>query len=225
MTRDIKTNDAGFTLVELIITMVVVGIIALTLPNFIANWLNASSLGQARSDLLSNAETALDTVNKDIRLSGAADQNNRWADPNAPSAPSDEYSWQSNSTTLVLAKAAVDSSGNIIFSDTSKYISQKDNEIYYISGSTLYRRTLSSGDSSDAAVTTCPPASATPSCPADKVIANDVSSFSIQYYDANDQQVVPNNARSVQLAITLQNKVGTETISASYNTRMVFRNE
>lgn len=218
-------DASGFTLVELIITMVLIGILSLTLPNFIATWLQASSLGQARSDLLGNAENALDTVNKDIRLSGAADQNNRWADPNAPGAPTNDYSWQSSGSTLVLAKAAVDSGNNIIFSDPAKYISQKDNQIYYVSGSTLYRRTIASSDPNDAAITTCPPAIATSSCPADKTIATGVTTFSVQYYDANEQQVTPSSAHSIQLAITLQDKVGSKTISASYNTRMVFRNE
>lgn len=220
-----RRQEAGFTLVELVITMVLIGILSLTLPNFIATWLQASTAAQARSNLLGDAENALDTVNTDIRLSGAADQNNRWPDPNAPNAPSDEYSWQSSSNTLILAKAAVDANNNIIFSDPAKYISQKDNEIYYLSGSTLYRRTLASSDPNDAAVTTCPPADATPSCPADTTIATDVTNFSVEYYDANEQQVTPNDARSIQLAITLQSTENGHTISASYNTRMVFRNE
>lgn len=224
-TKDMSNACAGFTLIELIITMVLIGIISLTLPNFIATWLQASTLAQARSDLLTNAETALDTIGQDIRLSGAADQNNRWADPNAPGAPGDQYSWQSTSTTLVLATAAEDSAGNIIFSDPSKYISQKDNEIYYLSGTTLYRRTLASGDANDAAKTTCPPSIATSTCPADKTIATSVTSFSVQYFDANEQQVTPPNARSINLSITMQTTQNGHPISASYNTRMVFRNE
>jgi prepilin-type N-terminal cleavage/methylation domain-containing protein len=218
-------SDHGFTLVELMIVMVLIGILSLTIPNFIANWLQASSLAQQRTALLSNAENALDTVNQDIRLSGAADDNNRWADPNAPGAPADQLSWQSTSNVLVLAKAAADSSKNIIFSDPAKYISQKDNEIYYVSGGTLYRRTIKSSDATDATVTTCPPAVATAGCPADKTIATGVTAFSVKYYDADENQVIPSDARSIQLAITMQDKSGYKTISASYTTRMVFRNE
>lgn len=217
--------QSGFTLVELLITMTLIGIISLTLPNFIADWLQAANLAQARTDLLTNAETALDTISDDIRLSGAADQNNRWPDPNAPSAPGNQLSWQSDSDTLVLAKAATDSSRNTIFSDPAKYISQKDNEVYYLNGSTLYRRTLASSDSDDAAITTCPPSATTSDCPADKMIATDVTSFSVQYYDANEQIVPPSSARSVQLSITLRKVQDSHPITASYNTRMVFRNE
>lgn len=218
-------SSDGFTLVELLITMVLIGILSLMLPNFIANWLGAANLAQQRATLLSTAENALDTVNNDVRLSGTADTNNRWPDANAPNAPTDELSWQSDANTLVLAKAALDSSHNVIFSDPAKYISQKDNEIYYLDGTTLYRRTLASNSADDAATTTCPPAAATASCPADKKVAEGVSQFAVSYYDANEDEVAPTDARSVQLAITLEQKAGSKTIKASYTTRMVFRNE
>jgi prepilin-type N-terminal cleavage/methylation domain-containing protein len=217
---DVKRQ--GFTLVELLITMVLISIIAIMLSNFIANWLQVGSVSRARADLLANAESALDTANTDIRLSGGANLYNRWADANAPGA--DDYSWTSDSDTLILAKAAVDSSQNVIFADPAKYISQKDNVIYYLDGQTLYRRVIKSDDSTDAAVTTCPPPGAS-GCPADRVIATGVSSFNVKYFNADNEQVAPDDARSIQLAITLQNTVGGKAINASYDTRMVFRNE
>ena len=216
-------NQRGLTLIELMVVMIIMSVLSLTLANFIITWLQASSLSQLRANLLTNAEYALDTVSDDIRLSGAADANNRWPDANGPSG--NQFGWTSSGSVLVLAKAAVDSSNNIIFSDTSKYISQKDNEIYYLSGSTLYRRTLESTDATDAAITTCPPALATSSCPADKTVATGVTSFSVSYYDADQNVVTADDARSVQLSITLASKLNTKTITAAYTTRMVFRNE
>lgn len=216
-------SQSGFTLIELLATITIMSVLALMLASFITTWLQASSLAQRRSELLTTAEEALDTITNDIRLSGSADQNNRWSDANGPGG--NQLGWQSDSDTIVLAKAAVDGDNNIIFSDPAKYISEKDNEIYYLSGSTLYRRTLASDDANDAATTTCPPASATASCPADKVIATGVSGFAISYYDADENIVVPDDARAVQLSITLSEKQNSKTISASYKTRMVFRNE
>lgn len=220
-----QRKEAGFTLIELLVTLLIISILSLSLANFIATWLQASSLAQARASLLSNAEGALDTINTDIQLSGDADQNNRWPDANAPNAPTDPLSWQSGSQTLVLAKVALDKTQNVIFSDPAKYITQKDNVIYYLSGSTLYRRILVSPGPNDAAVTTCPAANATASCPADKVIATGVSSFAVGYYDANENIVTPANARSIQLSITMSSVQNGHTIGASYNTRMVFRND
>lgn len=219
-----RTDQAGFTLVELIVTLIVMTIVSLALANFIANWLQAATLAQARSNLLNNAETALDTINSDIRLSGDADTNNRWPDQYAPNAPTDELSWQSGSQILILAKVATDKNNNVIFSDPSKYITEKDNEIYYLSGNTLYRRTLASANSDDSAQTTCPLPQASSSCPADKIIATNVKDFSVEYYDADENEVTPTNARAIQLSITLASTQDGHEISASYNTRMVFRN-
>lgn len=219
----LKKAQGGFTLVELLVVMIIMGILSLTLANFITTWLQASSLSQARANLLTNAEDALDTVTNDIKLSGSADQNNRWPDANGPGG--DQFGWTSGSQVLVLAKAAVDSGNNIIFSDPAKYISQKDNEVYYLSGSTLYRRTLASDSSNDAAVTTCPPSNTTSSCPADETVATGISSLSFTYYDASENVVTPANARSVQVSITLSSAQGGQTAHASYTARMVFRNE
>lgn len=221
--RTRRFNQKGFTLVELIVVMLVMSILAILLANFIANWLQSETNTQKRADLLTNAQRALDTITEDIRMSGSVDTNNRWPDANGPSG--NQFGWTAGSQTLILAKTAVTSGNTVIFSDPSNYITQKDNAIYYLSGTTLYRRILESTDASDAATTTCPPAAATSSCPADKTIATGVKTFTVTYYDADNNVVTPANARSVQLAITLTTKQNTQTISASYSTRMVFRND
>ncbi|HEV2403373.1 MAG TPA: type II secretion system protein [Candidatus Saccharimonadales bacterium] len=217
-----RNTNGGFTFPEMLVTMLVMGILSLSLANFIVSWLQASTLAQDRANLLNTAEMSMDTLATDVQLSGSADDNNIWPDPNGPGG---SYGWQSNGQTLVLAKAAVDGNNNIIFSDPAKYISQKDNEIYYLSGTTLYRRTIVSNSPNDAAVTTCPPAQATSSCPADSPVATGVTSWSVTYYDVNGQIVAPSSARSVQASITLSTKLDAKTISAQYSTRMVFRNE
>jgi len=222
MKRSIKNNQHGFTLVELLLVMIIMGIVGLALTNFISTWLQTSSISQARADLLNSAEIALDDVNNDIMLSGSVDPTNRWPDPNGPGGST--LGWQSNSQTLILAKVATDSSGNPIFLDSSDYITQKDDIIYFLTGTTLYRRVLASDSSNDSAVTTCPASDATSSCPPDSIIATGVTNWSIAYYNGNNQLVSPSSARSVQLSITLSEPYGSQTISASYTTRMVFRN-
>lgn len=221
--RKLSSDQSGFTLVELTLVMIITAILSLTMANFIETWLQQSSLAQSRANLLVTAENALDNITNDIKLSGSVDLNNRWADANGPGG--NQFGWTSGSQTLVLAKAAVDSSNNIIFSDPAKYISQKDNDIYYLTGSTLYRRTLASTSSGDAAVTTCPPAAATSSCPADTTIATGVSNLTFNYYDQNGNSVTPANARSVEADITISSIQGGQKVSASYSARMVFRNE
>lgn len=218
-----KLDQSGFTLVEMLVSMLIIAILSLTIANFIVTWLQASTLSQVRTSLLGTAEYALDTINTDIRLSGSVDQNNRWADANSPGGGS--YGWTSSGQALILAKIAVDKSNNVIFSDTAKYISQKDNEIYFLSGTTLYRRTLASPSSNDAAVTTCPSAEVTASCPIDTTVATGVTNFSVSYFDSAGNATTTANTRSVQISITIAKNINTQTISESYTTRMVFRNE
>src|SRR5581483_5347045 len=219
----IKHTESGFTLVEMLVVTIIISVLSLTLANFVVVWLGAASLSNARTTLLQSAETALDTVTNDIRLSGSVDTTNRWPDANWPGG--NQFGWTSGTQTLILAKVAMTSSNNIIFTDSSKYISQKDDEIYYLSGTTLYRRTLASTSTGDAAVTTCPTAEVTSSCPADKTIATGVASWSVAYYDQNGASTTAADARSVQLSITLSSRINAKTISASYTTRMVFRND
>jgi prepilin-type N-terminal cleavage/methylation domain-containing protein len=221
-TADKEHSEGGYTLVELLVTMIIISILSLGIVSFFTGWLQVESLAQSRSDLLLTAENALDMITNDIKLSGEVDINNRWADQYAPGG---SYGWASGSQVLVLAKIATDKSNNVIYSDASKYISQKDNEVYFLSGTTLYRRTLQSDDPTDAAVTTCPAADASPSCPADTVVATGVSNFSVTYYDADENIVAPSSARSVQLSITISSSTGGKKTSATYATRMVFRND
>lgn len=218
-----KPNEKGFTLIELLVVMIVMSILSFALVNFISTWIQSSSIALARANLLNEAQNALTTANNDIMLSGGVDQTNRWPDPNGPGG--NEYGWSSNSQTMILAKVATDSSGNAIFLDSSDYITQKDDEIYYLSGTTLYRRTLASNSTNDAAVTTCPPSLATSTCPPDTIIAKGVTNWLITYYGANNTVVTPSNARSIQLSITLTSPYGNQSINASYTTRMVFRND
>jgi uncharacterized protein (TIGR02599 family) len=79
-----RRRQRGFTLIEMLITITLVGILSLLMANFVADWLQTASLAQARTSLLDNAQQALDTVSNDVRLSGSVDANNRWADANGP---------------------------------------------------------------------------------------------------------------------------------------------
>jgi prepilin-type N-terminal cleavage/methylation domain-containing protein len=216
-------TQRGFTLVEMLITMILISLLSLMVANFIADWLQTANKAQVRTLLLSNAQDALDNVSNDIRLSGAADLHNRWPDINAPN--NSQFGWTSNASTLVLARVATDSGNNVIYSDQAKYISEKDNVVYYVSNKKLYQRIIASDDADTKAVTTCPSGSASASCPADRKIAEDVTNFAITYYNADDQVVAPDDARAVQLSITLSETQGGQNVSATYATRMVFRNE
>lgn len=215
---------AGFTLVELIAAMLVLVVVSGAVVSFTVNKTIQAARDSTRADLLNNAQVGLDRLANDIRLSSKADDNNRWDDAHAPSAPSNDYSWQSNSTTLILASSAQTSNGTILFDDKADYITTKNNYIYFLRGTTLYKRILAAPAAGNSATTTCPAASVSSSCPADKIVLTNVTSFSVQYYDTLNAQVDPASARSIQLTVQLKATTFGQPITTTYTTRMVFRN-
>lgn len=220
-----KLNVAGFTLVELIISCMIVSILSMVLINFLGNWTQQNALTTARVSLLNDAQVALDSIGENVRQSASADQNNRWLDANAPGAPSNQQSWQSSNNTLILATAAQDSSSNIMFSDPSNYTSWKNNYIYFVSNQVLYVRTLAAPVNGNKAITSCPAGQVTSSCPIDRALTTNATSFNVKYFNNENQEVTPTNARSIELSITLQTTKYNQSIQASYKTRMVFRNK
>jgi type II secretory pathway pseudopilin PulG len=221
-----RQNTAGFTLVEVTVALTMAGLLIAIVLGFMVNSLTQYSIAGARAELLNEAQIALDIAANDIRLSANADANNRWDDANAPGAPSNELSWESDDDTLVLATAAENSSGDILFSDAANYISHKNNSIYFITDGKLYKRVLAAPNvTGNVAVTTCPAAVADNSCPADKLLLQNVELFSVKYFNEQNQEVAPDEARSIELHVKLKVIRYPESVLAEYKTRMVFRND
>lgn len=220
-----RLNSSGFTITELVVVITVISILILVIGMFLINNLQQSTLATIRSNMLHEAQQSLDLIANDIRLSANADATNRWSDVNGPGGAANPYSWHSNQDILVLATAAEDSSGGILFVDAKNYITQKNNVIYFVNNKTLYKRTLAATGDDNAAKTSCPRDEATVSCPADKELIHNVKQFQVTYKDGQDNTVSPTDARSVELAITIEKPVYRNKVSVSYDTRMVFRND
>lgn len=216
-------NQKGFTIIEVMVTATVTGILIVLMMTFMADSLAANARDTVRADMLREVQLTLDNIGREIRLSANADENNRWEDVNAPNS-SDAYSWESDDKTLILATAALDSSKNIIFSDPLHYITSKNNNIYFVRNNTLYKRLLADPVSENSAVNTCPPNPAD-SCPDDKILIRNVSNFSVKYFDNQDNEVVPTLAQSIELSLGIEKVKYKQTISANFTTRTVFRNE
>lgn len=216
-------NSAGFTVVELSITLVVMGIIMTVVFGFITGSLQQYARDTNRANLLNSAQAGFEVITNDIRLSASADTVNRWPDNNGPSG--NQFGWTSDNDTLVLATATEDSAGNIIFADIANYISEKNNIIYFLSDGKLYRRALAAPEADNSTKTTCPEVSATASCPADKVILSDIVDFSVKYIDEQNVEVAPSDARAIELYAKLEKKSYSQPVTVDYKTRMVFRND
>lgn len=218
-------RQEGFTIVELLVSVVVTSLLVMVIMNFMADSLVNYAVNIARRDLLAEAQEALDKVADETRLSANADQNNRWNDSHAPGAPNNLLSWSSDNDTLILATAAQKANKDIIFADPANYITEKNNNIYFLANGTLYRRTLASPVANNNAKTTCPSNAATSNCPADEALISNISRFVVRYIDGTGAQVTPTNARSIELEIDLSRSYYGKNITADYKTRMVFRND
>jgi hypothetical protein len=197
----------------------------MVIMNFLADSLVNYAVIQARRDALIEAQEALDKVADETRLSASADEVNRWEDLNAPGAPDNLLSWESDSDTLILASAAQNTQKELIFADPALYITEKNNSIYFVSNGTLYRRLLASPVADNAAKTTCPAQQSSSECPADEALISNVSNFIVRYIDGNNVEVGPSDARSIELEINITKEQYNREITADYKTRMVFRND
>lgn len=220
-----KLNDTGMSVVELLVVLTVTTTLVLIITGFLITNLQQSTLATARGNILRETEQSLDLAANDIRLSANADTNNRWPDVNSPTGGTNQYSWQSNGTTVVLATAAENSSGAVIFSDSKNYITEKNNLVYFVKNGTLYKRTIASPVTGNSAKTSCPIALATASCPADKELLHDVTAFGVTYKDGQNNSVTPTDARSIELSVTVSKPLYGKNVSVDYKTRMVFRND
>jgi len=217
-------DQEGFTLLELMVATVITGALIGIIMTFLVNTVVTSTVDSARADLLREAQLTLDTIGRETRLSANADEQNRWEDENAPGAPANELSWESDADTLVLATAATNLGGNILFSDPLHYVSNKNNNIYFVDDGVLYKRTLADPVAANATETTCPP-SPTDDCPDDRALVDTVTNFTVRYYNNESVEVDPADARSVELTLNLQKQRYGRTIDAEFSTRTVFRNE
>jgi len=220
---DLRDLNRGFTLIEVTVATAVAGIIIVLMMTFIANTMATHARDTVRADMLLETQLTLDNIGREIRLSANADENNRWPDDNAPD-DQDQYSWTSSANTLILATAALDSNKNVLFSDPLHYITSKNNNIYFVKNSTLYKRVLADPVSGNVSETTCPP-SPSDSCPDDRELVHNVKSFSVRYYDSQNTEVEPDEAQSIELSLSLEKIKYNQAISASFSTRTVFRNE
>ncbi len=218
-------SQSGFTLVELMTSITIIGILSGIVVAFGVNGLANYNFSYNRGVLLDQAYLGLRGVGEVIQQSASADDHNRIEDTNGPGAPANLFGWTSDDDTLILASAAEDNSGNILFQDEAQYITYKNNVIYYLSGNSLKRRVLAADIANNKTVTTCPVEAATSSCPADVTVLENVDNFEVKYYDSQNQEVDPDEARSIGLEVSLSKNVQGRSITADYQTRMVFRND
>lgn len=225
----LRSNE-GFTLLELMVVMVIVGILAVMVSEFYSQRLTDYARNFTLTILQANTKQAIESMERDIKAARSIDAVNALPDSKSPCSSANQYCWQSTSTspsTIVLSVPARDTSQNLMYRDSLHNVIVLNEVVYYIDNSTktLYRRTIANPAAGNAAISTCPPAIATSSCPADSKVVEDVANMVIRYYDSSNASVTPANSYSIDITIQQTRKAFGKIYTNILTSRASLRNK
>lgn len=196
----LPSRMAGFTLPELIVAMILTVFFAGVVLTFMFDFWGSVATLQAdgetfveRQNAGDRVRTLLNAASHLINQNSLADSNTEVVDPgdvtgthwllihavpgNVPMPASGQYT-----PVFYFEAPSVDANKNFIMNGSQNYY---DEFVFYLNGTTrqlLVRTLVNPSATGDALKTTCPPASATSSCPADTVISSDLTSVDVNYF-------------------------------------------
>lgn len=215
-------NQRGFTIVELVMSMTLISIMSISIFAIYENYLSTMTRNNLTVDMTVDSQNLLRATVEELRYGAGVRQNNSIADVNAPVG-----GWNTGNTNfvIIIATPALDPSGNYII-DAATGNPYNNELVYYKSGIYLYKRTLANPSASNNKTTTsCPPASATPICPADKLLIEYVKTMTFNLYDQDDISTInPLIARSIRINLTLERDTFGQPLVLDNSIRVTLRN-
>jgi type II secretory pathway pseudopilin PulG len=219
----IRREDSGFTITELVISLTVASFLALVLFTATFYYYVNTSQSETSTSLALDSQTILTQITDDIRLADSIANTNTITDTNGPGG-----GWVTSdpSNIIIIESPAVNSSRNIIYNSTTGF-PYRNEFIYFISGTNMYKRVLANtAATGNTAKTTCPAASASPTCPKDLAFSPNVSNLTFTFYDSTDATTAnAANARSVLFRVDMAKKMFGKNISLNNSTRVTLRNQ
>jgi type II secretory pathway pseudopilin PulG len=218
-----NNNSAGFTITELVLSITVAGILAVILFTATFYYYVNAAQTEASTNLALESQSILTQLTEDMRLADSIASTNTITDSNGPGG-----GWVTSdpSNIIIIENPAVDTSRNIIY-DSSTGSPYRNELVYFVSGTNMYKRTLANSSAvGNTAKTTCPKASASSTCPPDRLFSENVTSITFTFYDASDNTTAnATSARSVSLSVNLAKKSFSKNITLSNSTRVTLRNQ
>jgi type II secretory pathway pseudopilin PulG len=196
----VRNSQSGYTITELLIVMIMTTIFTMIIMVFTFDLWRTSANQIASSETLVTRFNASDTLREEIGTSSGliiqnsiADSHTLVADSSIPGGnywlpihaiPGNKPVGTSGTYTplIYFMRYSLDSSKQYIMNGTQPY---QDEYVLYLDGTTktLMQRNLANPSATgDRLTTTCPPTQASPSCPADKTIASDITSINTRYF-------------------------------------------
>lgn len=195
-----KRLQNGFTITELLVVIILSALFSTLILYFFINYFRYGYLLQADLETLTTRLNAGDFLREAVGTStgliiqnGIGDTHTNNPDPAISSnlywvpihaIPGNKPVGSSGTSTplIYFRRFSLNSSGNYIMNGSQPY---EDEYVLYLDGTakSLMQRTLANpGATGDRAKTSCPPALATASCPADKTVASDLGSVDSRYF-------------------------------------------
>lgn len=215
-------HRSGFTLVELNLSLLVLGIISVSLLTIFTNYLVLITRNNVLMDMTVASQNLLRTAVEELRYGAGVRQANTISDANAPAGG---WTTSNSNFVIIIAVPALDQNRDyIIDADTgSPYINEL---VYFKSGTNLYKRVLANPNASGNSLkTSCPEASATPSCPADRKLTENVNNMVFTLYDQDNTLTTDALlARSIRITLNLQRDSFGTPLAVDNSIRVTLRN-
>lgn len=191
----------GFSIVELLITISMIGVISGTIIVIISNYMVTINRNTIITEMTSDSQNLLRSTVEELRYGAGVRQTNLIADSNTPGG----WNTSNSNFVIIIAVPALDSSHNYII-DTATGAPYNNELVYFKLGTTLYKRILAHPSATGNTLrTTCPVASATPTCPADKKLSDYVKNMIFTLYDQDNISTLdPLLARSVKIDLVME---------------------
>jgi type II secretory pathway pseudopilin PulG len=232
-------RERGFTLVELLVIGPVMLLATITAMTFLFNQYGQIVKQDGQLRLRMEAQNLLFGFQDDLWFANqfSSTINSNLSDPYEPSGG---WSNATSPPTLIISLTALTTNQR----DPNRqpvYINEStctppdgdgansilyNNTIYFLEGTNLYKRTLTAPAGLATCGTsyekqTCPEANSSPTCRADPVLSDHVTSFSVTYYDEdNVVTATPEEAESVEVSLALTDKAFGEDVTATSNLRL-----
>lgn len=214
-----KTTD-GFTLTELLVVIMVIGTVLIAIMAMAFSYFSSTSRGQAKAGLTIESQTILRMLSETIRTGSGIAEHNTIDDPNHAGWTTDD-----SNNVLILRVPAHDSDGNFIANSETGYPYQNE-VVLFANDSSLYRRMLANENAPDnRSTTTCPPDSASESCPADTLLSGTFEDMEFSFFDQDNNETTDTSlARSLSFNLTLAEQAAGGLVTHTDLSRLTFRN-
>lgn len=218
----IKLNQSGVGLLEVLLAMAIASVLGTVLLSISLNYIASVMTSKVTAELAIESNFAMQNIIEDIRLADGIAPINTITDANAPAG-----GWTTNDTgnVLIINSPATTPTNDIIY-DPSTGLPYRNQIVYFVSGTKLYKRILKNPDApGNEAQTTCPAELMTSTCPGDRQYSSFTQDISFIFYDNNNAVTTnPANTRSVKMTASLSRKAFGRTLVSTNTVQATQRN-